>query len=44
MDAKTVLNELIDELEALCEQIIASYTNNDNIDFIPTLYPRVNQG
>lgn len=38
MDAKTVLNELIDELEALREQIIAPYTNNDNIDFIPTLY------
>lgn len=33
MDAKTVLNELIDELEALREQIIAPYTNNDNIDF-----------
>lgn len=38
MDAKTVLNELIDELEALREQIIAPYTNNDNIDFIPTLH------
>lgn len=38
MDAKTVLNELIEELEALKEQIIAPYTNNDNIDFIPTLY------
>lgn len=38
MDAKTVLNELIDELEALREQIIAPYMNNDNIDFIPTLY------
>ena len=38
MDAKTVLNELIDELEALCEQIIAPYTNNDNIDFITTLH------
>ena len=38
MDAKTALNELIDELEALREQIIAPYMNNDNIDFIPTLY------
>lgn len=38
MDAKTVLNEIIDELEALREQIIAPYMNNDNIDFIPTLY------
>mgnify|MGYP007111751866 FL=1 len=38
MDAKTVLNELIDELEALREQIIEPYKNNDNIDFIPTLY------
>lgn len=38
MDVKTVLNELIDELEALREQIIAPYKNNDNIDFIPTLY------
>ena len=38
MDAKTVLNELIKELEALQERIIAPYKNNDNIDFIPTLY------
>ena len=38
MDVKTVLNELIDELEALREQIIEPYKNNDNIDFIPTLY------
>ena len=38
MDARTVLNELIDELEALREQIIEPYKNNDNIDFIPTLY------
>ena len=43
-DLSKPLNELIDELEALCEQIIAPYTNNDNIDFIPTLYARVNQG
>ena len=44
MDAKTVLNELIDELEALCEQILAPYMNNDKIDFIRTLYAGVNLG
>ena len=38
MDAKTILNELIVELEALNEQLIAPYKNNDTIDFIPTLY------
>ena len=37
MDAKTVLNELVVELEALKEQLIAPYKNNDSIDFIPTL-------
>ena len=38
MDTVVVLNELIDELEELKNQIIAPYTNNDNIDFVPTLY------
>lgn len=38
MDAKTILNELIKELEALQERIIDPYKNNDNIDFIPALY------
>lgn len=38
MDAKTILTELISELEALNEQLIAPYKNNDNTDFIPTLY------
>ena len=37
MDAKTVLTEPIEELEALNEQLIAPYKNNDNIDFITTL-------
>ena len=44
MDAKTVLTEPIEELQALNEQLIAPYKNNDNIDFIPTLYAGVNQG
>lgn len=35
MDAKTVLTELIEELQALNEQMIAPYKNSDNID---TLY------
>ena len=38
MDSKTILNELIKELEVLKELIIAPYKNNDNIDFIPPLY------
>ena len=38
MDAKTVLTELIEELQALNEHLMAPYRNNDNIDFIPTLY------
>lgn len=38
MDAKTVLTEPIEELQALNEQLIAPYKNNDNIDFITTLH------
>lgn len=38
MNAKTVLTELIEELQALNEQMMAPYKNNDNVDFIPTLY------
>lgn len=38
MDAKTVLTEPIEELQALNEQLIALYKNNDNIDFITTLH------
>lgn len=38
MDAKTVLTEPIEELQALNEQLIAPYKNNDNIDFIITLH------
>ena len=38
MDAKTVLTESIEELQALNEQLIAPYKNNDNIDFITTLH------
>ena len=34
MDAKTVLTELIEELHALNEQMMAPYKNNDNVDFI----------
>lgn len=38
MDAEVVLTELIEELQALNEQLIAPYKNNDGTDFIPTLY------
>lgn len=38
MEAKEVLTELITELEALKEQLISPYTNNDGVEFIPTLY------
>ena len=38
MDTKEVLTELIVELEALNEQLIAPYKNNDGVEFIPTLY------
>ena len=38
METKEVLTELIAELEALNEQLISPYKNNDGVDFIPTLY------
>lgn len=38
MDTKEVLTELVVELEALNEQLIAPYKNNDGVEFIPTLY------
>ena len=38
MDIEVVLNELVEELTALNEQLIAPYKNNDGADFILTLY------
>ena len=38
MDTKEVLTELVVELEALNEQLVAPYKNNDGVEFIPTLY------
>lgn len=38
MDVTVILNELIDELQALNDRLCAPYRNNDEMDFIPTLY------